>query len=506
MWSKYIYIVWTWAVAAMLLTACTDSDIAVSSDDGGQPVAIQFDPYMTITKTDRGTAGATVTRADPVPVTRPTVTGEINTLADLQIHGFGVFASYSVKNTYSSKYHDWGTGTGAADNAGNGAKANFMYNQPVTYAATTWQYSPVKYWPNGEGEASDATGTGATPHYVQFFAYAPYINDDGHNYDNAANTGVVGVANNNTGMNHMTVTYRYPSVEPVTASEGVDLLWAVPLFDQTKQAVGETLTLTFKHALAKLNIEVQGVFDEVTPGSNDIDSKTKILIESVTISNAVLPLKGYLVMEPRTLDNLVPQWRYQWEAIVDGKKKEGAYKISTETGSTYSDLFTKNLTINADTHFNTDLTATGRPVNTDAEYTTETAWTKFGNLPTGVTSTAQSLLADGYYYRLIPNTYYDPNDDGTTVVGTDPGAELGPITVRVVYYVITYDESLVLNNPKYFSIVKNDVTRTMDTAFTFDAGKVYTLLLRLGMTTAKLEAGVTTIDWNDAGTQTKDIP
>ena len=506
MWSKYIYSVWTWTVAAVLLTACTDSDIVVSSDDGGQPVAIQFDPYMTSTKTDRGTAGATVTRTDSPPVTRPRVTGEINTFADLQNHGFGVFASYSVKNTYSSKHHPWGTDKGAADDAGNDAKANFMYNQPVTYAATTWQYSPVKYWPNGEGEASDATGTGATPHYVQFFAYAPYINDDGNNYDKDANTGVVGVANNNTGMNHMTVTYCYPRVEPVTASEGVDLLWAVPLFDQTKQAVGETLTLTFKHALAKLNIQVQGVFDEVTPGSIEKDGNTKILIESVTISDAVLPRKGYLVMEPRTLDNLVPQWRYQWEVTVDGEKEEGAYKISKKAGSTYSNLFTTELTINdTDPHFNTDLTATDRPVNTDAEYTTATAETKFGVLPTGVTSTAQSLLADGYYYRLIPNTYYDPNDDGTTVVGTDPGAELGPITVNVVYYVITYDPSLVLNNPKYFSIVKNDVTRTMDTAFTFDAGKVYTLLLRLGMTTAKFEADVTTIDWNDAETQI-DIP
>ena len=62
--------------------------------------------------------------------------------------GFGVFAYYTEDNLW--------------DDASSPIP-NFMYNQRVTYAATSWQYSPVKYWPNDD-----------TKKYVSFFAYAPY--------------------------------------------------------------------------------------------------------------------------------------------------------------------------------------------------------------------------------------------------------------------------------------------------------------------------------------------
>ena len=68
------------------------------------------------------------------------------------------------------------------------------------------------------------------------------------------------------------------------------------------------------------------------------------------------------------------------------------------------------------------------------------------------------------------------------------------MTVRMVYYVITYDERLTLvktNMPKYFSIVKNDITATFDN-FSFAPNKKYKLRLQPGLTSAKFE--VTVVD------------
>jgi hypothetical protein len=64
----------------------------------------------------------------------------------------------------------------------------------------------------------------------------------------------------------------------------------------------------------------------------------------------------------------------------------------------------------------------------------------------------------------------------------------------MVYYVITYDQRLTLvnaNRPKFFSIVKNDITATFDT-FSFAPNKKYKLLLQPGLTTAKFT--VTMVD------------
>ncbi|MBQ9660456.1 MAG: hypothetical protein IJV37_04230, partial [Bacteroidales bacterium] len=72
--------------------------------------------------------------------------------------GFGVFACYTGAHKYSE----------------SSVSPDFMYNQKVTYnpGIPAWEYSPVKYWPNGEGEPVGETGE--NPHYVSFFAYAPY--------------------------------------------------------------------------------------------------------------------------------------------------------------------------------------------------------------------------------------------------------------------------------------------------------------------------------------------
>ena len=82
-------------------------------------------------------------------------------------------------------------------------------------------------------------------------------------------------------------------------------------------------------------------------------------------------------------------------------------------------------------------------------------------------------FSEDTYYLVIPNK-------GQVTTDT-------PMKIRMVYYVITYDPQLKLNTPKYYSIVKNDVTATFSTAFAFEANKSYKLRLEPGLTTVKFE-------------------
>lgn len=136
--------------------------------------------------------------------------------------GFGVFASY----TGLYKFNDVSV------------TSDFMYNQHVTWDAvnTQWIYEPLKYWPNGESSIP-----GLNPHYVSFFAYAPYSDND------------PGTA---AGYCITTFHYQHEKGNPwltyrlhYDVDRQVDLLYA-QLLDQPKPDVSTRLPLQFKHALA----------------------------------------------------------------------------------------------------------------------------------------------------------------------------------------------------------------------------------------------------------------
>ncbi len=118
--KKYFYVA---AVAAIALTGCAKTDVAVSEE--GDRV-ISFDTY-----TQRTSTRASVITTDTLKASAS---------------GFGVFAYYTAQNNYSSS-----------------TKPDFMYDQAVVYNQGTskWEYSPVKFWPNKTGDK------------VSFFAYAP---------------------------------------------------------------------------------------------------------------------------------------------------------------------------------------------------------------------------------------------------------------------------------------------------------------------------------------------
>ena len=117
------------ALAALLLAGCAQNEITDVSPDAAPPVGFKV-------FTDAQTRGL---------ITNGNATSA-NVAMGIQTTGFGVFAYY--------------TGQSAWNNTGS-FTPNFMYNQMVEYKSG-WTYTPVKYWPNTEGDK------------ISFFAYAPY--------------------------------------------------------------------------------------------------------------------------------------------------------------------------------------------------------------------------------------------------------------------------------------------------------------------------------------------
>ena len=77
--------------------------------------------------------------------------------------GFGIMGYFTGQETF--------------DNVKNTVTAGYMYNQAVEYDSKTsaWTYSPVKYWPNRDGDK------------ISFFAYAPYERQRAKRYQNGNN-------------------------------------------------------------------------------------------------------------------------------------------------------------------------------------------------------------------------------------------------------------------------------------------------------------------------------
>ena len=340
---------------------------------------------------------------------------------------------------------------------------NFMYNTKVS--TKDWTYSPLRYWPN-ETSTTNADGKGATSEGVDrlsFFAYAPYV-------EATATTGAV--TENTVGITALTANNvtTDPKVTYVVAddpSKSVDLLWGVvpagttkwsnvtgtdidiaegkPYLNLIKPKTNQKVNLLFKHALAKLNLNVVGAFDAVTGGTKD--AATKITVASVTIEGtgfkktAVLNLNNTTANEPL------------WEAVKDA-----------------GDI---TLTV-SDANLNSKIKDSGK----DEAQTVD-----------GVTETAQDLLNSDATsaqkaFMIIPSSAADKS-----------------LKVTIDYYVNTTDASL----SKGYSRVENKITKTI-TGFAPEAGKNYTLLLSLGMTSVKVSATVSDWTTEDGSSTQVDLP
>jgi len=206
----HISLLTAFAVAALLSSAC-------SADGNGE---------LQPTATDQQPVAFTATMADGQEAETRGLDNAIEDKAALaNAGGFGVFACYTGLHRY-----------GDVD-----AQPDFMYNQKVesNNNGTTWTYSPLKYWPNGESVVNGSTGE--APHYVSFMAYAPYSD---------MSTGDAGYCIPSMSYQHELgnpwITYRIHN----DVTKQVDLLYATPLLDKSKQTTTDNLSFSFKHALA----------------------------------------------------------------------------------------------------------------------------------------------------------------------------------------------------------------------------------------------------------------
>ncbi len=294
---------------ALTLTACS------SDDSEPQHQQVQAGPVS---------FGVTMVE-NMQPVTRTPANAIESTLTLKEAGGFGVFACYTGLHKYvDSNIHP-----------------DFMYNEHLfSEDGITWTYSPVKYWPNGEGLTHDTLITGENPHYVSFMAYAPYsdamsdspdTNPAGYCITSFSHQGEVG---------NPWLTYQL--IPQANLDKQVDLLYAVPELDRKKLKLGEKVIFKFKHALACVGDRVTIVCsDEFKDQINNRATSLGLTAAKVVVKE--LSIKYTLTSKGRqTLWNTGDA---NWSLISSGNPTCTRYVnvIEEETGVYYNtnpDLYT----------------------------------------------------------------------------------------------------------------------------------------------------------------------
>lgn len=262
--KSYIYII----MCSLLIAACGSDDNAPATG-ADRLSAVDFSATMA-----DDINPASQTRA---AIVNPTTSafGQVITQERLKTQGFGVFGCY----TGLYKYVD------------SNVRPDFMYNECITSAdGTNWIYSPVKYWPNGDGMVDG--NTGSYKHFVSFMAYAPYS-------DNS--TGAAGYCipsfSHQGDLGNPWLTYRLHS----DVANQVDLLYAAPQLDQTKPAdVNEKVSFTFDHALSCVGDQIniicsQGIKNQVNSRVDGSVTDAKVRIKAFSIKYT-LTSKARLVL------------------------------------------------------------------------------------------------------------------------------------------------------------------------------------------------------------------
>lgn len=421
------------AVAALVLTSCAKTVDTHKYTGAGD--AVSFGVY----------AGKA---ADTKAVSQTDHTTITTTALQNSTFGFGVFGYYTDNANYTSgSYY-----------------ANFMYNQQVKYNTGNWEYSPIKYWPNEHGTNAHSTGVDK----LTFMAYAPYVaNATINNGSNStvsdgssgvADEGIIGMTGNAVQAD-ATLTFKVPA----SSEEQIDLLYgrlktqsvnvdgtsepavapAAPEYSAienlTKEKTGGKVNIIFRHALAKIAINIKEVVDAVTPETSVNPSEesdpnwTKVVVKSLTLKGTNLGTQGTL--------NLYT----------------GVWNVTTPATSFVVD-----------------------PLPTDIAV---------ASAPTAYPSTLAGVDEDGLDntidLMLIPHY----SDNSTPADATDDVfTEL--TGVEIVYYVCTKDDNLAIGA----SIVENSIDKNFAEAIKIKKGMQYNLTVLLGLTSVKLDASVQ--DWD----------
>ena len=467
------------ACATMMFAACSsDDNIAADQVLPGQTPengAVALDAYMGRATTRAGAAGDLDNTAIQKAWTPPTTYG-----------GFGVFAYYTNNNDYDQL-----------------AIPNFMWNQLVTYSTDHWAYSPLKYWPNeyGNNAISDDNDK------VTFFAYAPYVDVETSGKLKAAD---IAADKDKWGITSMTrnVTAGDPIIKYIASfdkDKAVDLCWGVCQNSdwqlvQTGQAqkidlgkpwlnvqrpadasalsdaTGQKVKFQFRHALAKMKIDINAFVDGYDNTKN-LDGNTRIWVRSVRFTG--FTMKGALNLNNETPNQ--PYWMNyngigdlvaDGDVIVYDGRKDGKEGVLGAVATNEKVL-----------GLNTQLIQ-------DEKQLDNKAWNTGDGKRVGVTKDVQELFENGGIFYVIPTG--------------------DAMSIEIVYDVETINGQLgtTLSDSKTAgSSIENRISKTIEFGAgnsVLEAGKAYDINLHLGMNSVKFDAEV--LPWEDMADPDIDLP
>ena len=492
---KKIYLL---AAAAALFAACS-SDKA-SLDTPQQPTqleegAVGFDAYTQRATTRGGWTGSLTT----------SILQGFGTATPKG--GFGVFGYYTDNNEYDQR-----------------STPNFFYNQLVYYSAGSWEYEPVKYWPNEYGANANSDDADK----VTYFAYAPWIEVvptsgklaklDGESDTQLKEREQWGITAMTRNANQGDPILKY--IASFNKDKSVDLCWGVadngdgqwPIVkDGSKQDIADgepwvdvqrpantnqRVKFTFKHATAQMQVKIDADVDVDGHGhTNEVANKTRVWVRSVTFKG--FAMKGSLNLhnddanKAKWLDyNGQNELVAEDVTVYDGRKdgKEGV----NGAVATNEKVLGLNPTLVQDGLYRDN---SGKTVNeTDnAVYTKGDAIKVIGTDGTseraGVTNIPVNLFENGDLFHVIPT------DDN--------------FAIEIVYDIETVSENLAQNlsdGATKGSSIENRISKTITfgDATKLLAGHSYKLNLHLGMNSVKFDAAVT--DWIEEPIQDVDLP
>lgn len=448
--------------ALLMLTACSEA-IDTLPEQQTPAEAVAFTAYLN--RTTDNTRGGQTGAIDIAALRRADV-------------GFGVFAFLGDDDRlYTS-------GTQMPD---------FMYNQKVcgkTTDNTTWEYSPLKYWPNETG--SDAVSTNTDR--LSFFAYAPYV---GVNPETGLLTDAYSDSERTTGIVALSSHHHRgdPWVQYVVgynADALVDLCYAEvsseKTLNQTKHTIGSNVELQFRHALSALNIQVDVDADVVGHSDGEtLDNSTCVWVRSVTLDG--LATEGILNL------NSTAAGGARWLAL-DGSSRIASQPVTIHDGRRDGREGAAEALYEAPIALNPDLVQSGLYSydNINGLYV-GTADHK------GVTTTYKNLFTPPTTgtddEKLAAPLYFIPTGDA--------------LRITIAYDVETCEPNILstylADGKQHGQVSHNVISKTVQLSgsdLIMQPGQRYTLLLHLGLTSAQFTAEVT--PWEETSTAHTDVP
>ena len=528
--KKYLF----FAAAAALLTACSSEELVSPVKQAQDQQALNFEVY-----TSRA-----ITRAG-APGNDDGTKGYYGwKTADLQgAEGFGVFGYFTNDGDYDS----------------DKSTPNFMYNEQVTWSGAAWTYEPVKYWPNefGNGAESDetdkltffayapwidavvSTGVPAIEPISDYDAFAAALGyadladfktTEGYATDAEAQAaldainkaaGAAEQEKNITQISKNTATGD-PIVKYVVDTDpatSVDLLWGVAanntsytpisgtskpeagscFIDLVKEDVADNgkISWNFKHALARLNVQIvaavdvetnSGAYDPTDPttwydpstskqigteGDGTVDNKTNVWVRSIAISG--FTMKGALNLHSDDVASVAdaePNW----------KNYDGVTELTYDDAVTFYDGLKDGKELNADGSVNVQKNE--KPTGLNTIITAE--------------DPATCLPTDAYVNLWETVGAADP-DAPIYVIPTNEQMD-----ITIVYDVETKDDNLAgaLSDGSKGSSIENKIYKTAVFP-AIEAGKAYQVRIIVGLTSVKFEAVVT--DWDEDPSLNADV-